>query len=364
LLTFLKVAVLALDEEALLQHLPAVVEGLVVWCAEKKQRFKLKVKLLFEILMRKVGVEAVRELVPPEHTALLDHIRKCKEREKRQKHEQWKAHRKEKDGGEDDPAAGQRKLQDYDSIMRDDELAAEDAAAAGGAEPRKGASAKQSRSAKKDSASASSLWIRDERNVDFLDPSVVSKVTATNPAGDVAAAAAARRAQAAGGVQMGHGVVQDPSSGKLIVAGGKKEALTGAAASAMLDVEELSQELKGRAREKRKRQQEMEEEGAEDREEAKRANKKQVQQVSSGFTAPGAQFRSAKAGGDMQRRGQMSPYAFVPLEPSALNKRRGKGSSSNKRLESIVNAAKSGSNSGSAMHKRSHANKSHKKHGR
>jgi ribosomal RNA-processing protein 12 len=129
-------------------------------------------------------------------------------------------------------------------------------------------------------------------------------------------------------------------------------------------VEELSQELKGRAREKRKRQQEMEEEGAEDREEAKRANKKQVQQVSSGFTAPGAQFRSAKAGGDMQRRGQMSPYAFVPLEPSALNKRRGKGSSSNKRLESIVNAAKSGSNSGSAMHKRSHANKSHKKHGR
>jgi len=198
--------------------------------------------------------------------------------------------------------------------------------------------------------------------VDFLDPSVVSKVTATNPLTDVAAAAAARRA--AGSVQLGHGVVQDARTGKLIVGGGKTE-LSGAAAAAMLDVEELSQELKGRAREKRKRAQEAEDEAAEaaaDVEEARRATKKQVRPTGS-FQAPGAQFRSSKAGGDMQRRGQMSPYAFVPLEPSALNRR--KKVTATRRMESIVNAAKAGSQAGTSAHhkQRGHQNKSHKKHG-
>ena len=70
----------------------------------------------------------------------------------------------------------------------------------------------------------------------------------------------------------------------------------------------------------------------------------------------------------MQRRGQLSPYAFVPLDPMNMNKR--KKFTAHRRLESIVTAAKQGSQAGSAIAKgraarsnKSKANKSHKKHG-
>lgn len=67
----------------------------------------------------------------------------------------------------------------------------------------------------------------------------------------------------------------------------------------------------------------------------------------------------------MKRRGGLQPYAFVPLDPMAMNKR--KKFTAQRRMESIVNAARSGSQSGSQIAKtqrgRSHKNKSHKKHG-
>jgi ribosomal RNA-processing protein 12 len=37
---------------------------------------------------------------------------------------------------------------------------------------------------------------------------------------------------------------------------------------------------------------------------------------------PGAEYRSARAGGDVWRKGMLEPHAYIPLEPKLLNKKR------------------------------------------
>lgn len=322
LLAFVKVCILTFPLGTLEAQAPAIVGGLVLWCAEKKQRFKLKIKIMFEILMKKLGVEAVRALVPEQHTALVEHIRKTKEREKRQKTEAWQARKGAKGADAEDDGVSHRQLQDYDSIMRSEA----DVDMDDGSVP---AAGKKSRSSK----DANAMWIR-ESDVDFMDPSVVSKVSSSNPAADVVR----------GPAQFGHGVSQDAATGKMRIA-------DSAASSSMIDIEALDGDIKTKQREKRKRAADAEEE-----EESSAGVKRQQ--------LPGAQFRSTKARGDMKRRGQMDPYAFLPLDPMAMNKR--KKFTAQRRLESIVTAAKVGSQTGSAIakgHARSHKNKSHKKHG-
>ena len=328
LLAFIKVCLLTFPLDILEREAPAIVNGLVLWSSEKKQRFKLKIKLLFEIMMKKIGSDTVREMVPPQHTALLDHIRKTKEREKRQKAEAWQAKKGNKEKDEDAP---HKTLQDYDSIMQAEaDVDMADDSSKGGVR-RKGMSAKD----------ANAVWLRDSE-VDFLDSSVVTKVSSTNPLADQP-----RRATG-----FGNGVTQDASTGKIRIEGEENNAASSAQsrAAAMIDIDELDSDIKNKQREKRKRR--MDED--EDDEEGQSTKRQQL---------PGSQFRSTKAGGDMKRKGGVQPYAFVALDPAAMNKR--KKITSQRRLESIVRAAKHGSQTGSTIaksHSRSHKNKTHKKH--
>lgn len=45
--------------------------GLTIWARDPKDRFKTKVKVIFEILIKKLGVDAVLALVPSSHTRLV-----------------------------------------------------------------------------------------------------------------------------------------------------------------------------------------------------------------------------------------------------------------------------------------------------
>jgi ribosomal RNA-processing protein 12 len=36
---------------------------------------------------------------------------------------------------------------------------------------------------------------------------------------------------------------------------------------------------------------------------------------------PGAAYKNKKAGGDVQRKGQLEPYAYIPLNPKLLSKK-------------------------------------------
>ncbi len=60
--------------------------------------------------------------------------------------------------------------------------------------------------------------------------------------------------------------------------------------------------------------------------------------------APGSEYRSSKARGDVKRKGRPDPFAYVPLQRSALNKRKRKKTET--QFKTLVSAAKTGAISG------------------
>ncbi|KAK3265774.1 hypothetical protein CYMTET_25573, partial [Cymbomonas tetramitiformis] len=83
-LGFCKVAAMRLPLEQLQEQLPVLLEGLLHG-DEKRNRFRLKVKTVLERLVRRCGHDAVAERMPEAHVALLQHMRKMKERGERKK---------------------------------------------------------------------------------------------------------------------------------------------------------------------------------------------------------------------------------------------------------------------------------------
>ncbi|KAM3395018.1 RRP12-like protein [Capsicum galapagoense] len=79
-LGLLKVLVTKSPAEGLQAHLRSMVEALLGWQDNTKNHFKAKVKLLIEMLIKKCGLDAVKEVMPEEHMKLLTNIRKIKER--------------------------------------------------------------------------------------------------------------------------------------------------------------------------------------------------------------------------------------------------------------------------------------------
>lgn len=82
-LGLLKVLVAKSQAEGLQTHMKGMVEALLSWQSSNKNHFKAKVKLLLEMLVKKCGIDAVKEVMPEEHMKLLTNIRKTKERKER-----------------------------------------------------------------------------------------------------------------------------------------------------------------------------------------------------------------------------------------------------------------------------------------
>ena len=84
-LGLVKVAVVALPVESVRPHLAALVPSLLVWSNDSKNHFKLKVRHVFERLVRKFGDDAIATLVGDDDRKLLVSIRKSQQRQKRKK---------------------------------------------------------------------------------------------------------------------------------------------------------------------------------------------------------------------------------------------------------------------------------------
>jgi len=69
----------------------------------------------------------------------------------------------------------------------------------------------------------------------------------------------------------------------------------------------------------------------------------------------GAAYKSSKAGGDVQRKGTLAPHAYVPLDPTALNRR--KKHTAQRRFESVVSHAQKGAANGKQKHNRKQSTK-------
>ena len=65
-----------LPVELLQPWLPQMLEGLLLWCEDSKNKFKLKVRAVVERLAKRCGFEAMAASMPPSDSRLLAHIRK------------------------------------------------------------------------------------------------------------------------------------------------------------------------------------------------------------------------------------------------------------------------------------------------
>jgi ribosomal RNA-processing protein 12 len=138
---FMKLGIAMLPKEQLEEYLSDIINGLLVWIGESKNRFRAKTRIILIKLCRKYGYERIAELVPEEDRALIKHIKKTKEREDKKKSELYaeRANKKaasfeafmadsdDEDDGEDLEAAAQsvlkrkKDLHKKKKVIREDE---------------------------------------------------------------------------------------------------------------------------------------------------------------------------------------------------------------------------------------------------
>lgn len=83
--TCVQVATSVLPEEVLRVQAPVMCEGLLVWADDSKNRFRANIRSIVERLVRRLGEDAVREMMPDADEKLLKAIRKRKNRAERRK---------------------------------------------------------------------------------------------------------------------------------------------------------------------------------------------------------------------------------------------------------------------------------------
>ena len=84
-LGFAKVISVSLPHDMLRRYLKPMVESLLLWSADSRNRFRLKVKVVLERLVRRLSYEEVLEATPVQHHALIQNIQKKIKRSKAKK---------------------------------------------------------------------------------------------------------------------------------------------------------------------------------------------------------------------------------------------------------------------------------------
>ncbi|CAI5733919.1 unnamed protein product [Peronospora farinosa] len=268
---FMKLGIAVLPKDQLEQFLPDIINGLLVWIGESKNRFRAKTRIILIKLCRKFGYEHVAALVPEEDRALIRHIKKTKEREDKKKSElaveaaERRAAKKNRDTFEEFMA---------DSADEGDN----DEAAAMQVLKRKKDLHKKNKGGK---------VIREDEDdiMDFLD--------------DNAAVKNIFMAQKGGPVDdESEDEFQMTKDGRMIIPGGENDDddMKGGSTSDD-DEEKIKQDVASQLQ-------------------RMGLNKnKNVQECS------GREYRAKKAGGDLKKKGKLEPYAYIPLDPKLMAKR-------------------------------------------
>ncbi|MEW5303886.1 MAG: hypothetical protein WDW36_006538 [Sanguina aurantia] len=84
-LGFIKVCTMRMPAVILSAQLGPILEGVLLWGDDSKNKFKLKVRVIVERLARRCGYESVAAHMPPSEAKLLAHIRKAAARKERRR---------------------------------------------------------------------------------------------------------------------------------------------------------------------------------------------------------------------------------------------------------------------------------------
>ncbi|KAK2163707.1 hypothetical protein LSH36_75g12086 [Paralvinella palmiformis] len=329
-LTFLKLLLTQFDEVTIGQYLEKMVSSLVLMKETNRHQVRFKAKEIFSRLVRKFGYEVILSQLPASHHKLLSHIKKVQERAKRK--QQRKIEDDDDDDAEDDdvpvpknkPESFEEFLPDTDSDLDDEQ-------------PKKKRSGRKVKDIK-GRAQQGAAWLQEgsEDVMDFLDPSVSHKVLSVKPN---------PKEQKKNNKDTPFKLASD---GRMIIQESDDECdAKGKSAPPVDDLDELLDAFEGHSKKSRKRKLSID-----DPDEDELTNRK-YQAGGSGIhrpvkkPVPGAEYRAKKAHGDIKKKGQPDPYAYIPLELSALNKR--KKAKVKGQFKSLVRGAKKGALKGQKL---------------
>ena len=360
-LIFIRMFTVTVHSQRLPIYVARLVKALSGMTEELQRVFMLKTRDIFIRLVRKCGAEVVLRLVPAEDEVLvkrINNIRKTEARKKRQKlAEKERAQSEGADEDEDDevPATQPKTMEhmladsDDDSDLPEDER--EEAEARGKKQPK--------------------TWIQEDETsiVDFLDPAAARKVTATRPQ------RAELAEQLAEKKKRKESIFKTAPDGRMIIDDAGSDSDSSSADSEGIDITQALSNLK--VDRKRKLPGPGDDEDEEevpafkyraggtgihrpiDRKSkpestgsVRKLTSKQRLQISKESNKPaakdfGAEYRSTKARGDVKRKGKPDPFAYLPLERSALNKR--KKAKLSGQFKGLVRAARKGASSGTKV---------------
>eukprot|EP00270_Netrium_digitus_P018982 TRINITY_DN7337_c0_g6_i1.p1 TRINITY_DN7337_c0_g6~~TRINITY_DN7337_c0_g6_i1.p1 ORF type:complete len:536 (-),score=180.78 TRINITY_DN7337_c0_g6_i1:124-1560(-) len=367
-LGFVKVVIARVTAGELQEHILALLQALLLWVGDTKNRFRAKVRVILERLVRRCGYSAVESAMPQRHMALLTHIRKTKEREKKKRQSQ-SGSRAGDDDHQDDAkssithASTARKSQwshsnifslddaDDDEDAMDGTLASDDAVTTvGGATQRTRSGA----AASSRSSSVSKRW--QKRHMTRLPADDGVGEDDGDGAMDLLDVRRTRRVLSALGLQEKReqrrkeededDALPSAPDGRLMVSeDGDKGAKRQREKGGEEDYEETEDgdggSTRGRVSRARAGGASGQERGgrAQSSVDVRRKGKKQRQEK--GWAYTGDQYAASRkggAGGDVKREGKLEPHAYWPLDPKLLNRREGKRAVAKKGMKTVLRA--------------------------
>ncbi|XP_062466432.1 RRP12-like protein [Pezoporus occidentalis] len=297
-LGFLKVTLLLVDTKLLAKHVQGMLEAVGNLSDDMRRHFRMKLRNLLTKFIRKFGFELVKGLLPAEFHKVLVNLRKAEARNRKQR----ALRRAAASTDEEEAPLAQPRGESMEEILADSEDEEE--------ELEEGKWGKEGRKQVRQKGQA---WLKEgeeDEPLNFLDPNVSQRVLATKP-----------------GLKRARGVSHDfqvSKDGRLIIHD-EEEEMDDEAKGADEEMADVLQDVGLRSKKSQKRR--FREEP--DDEEPEAGSYPQYKAGGSGIhrqlnkePAFGAEYRSKKGKGDVKKKGQLDPYAYIPLNRSKLNRRK------------------------------------------
>lgn len=356
-LSFLKVFMTSLPSPQVASQLGNIVKSLCGMTEDCQRHFRMKVRNMLSRLVRKFGCDAISPHIPPNDTVMykrLRNLRKLQNRQKRQKEQEKEDQENDVDMEEEFMVKARAKT--VEDILADSDDDFDDTAqpeVKGGKKQRK-----------------YNAFIEEDPDdiVDFKDPSVISKITTSRPS---QASALQMIEQKEAKKDRGFKTAPD---GRLIIAdadgsdsddGGKAKKNKFAASDSDSDDDNLSKAETEIMRDRKRKRSDAASSVASSYNGKYRpggsgihrptgdmgagTSKSRAGSVKS-FASFGSDYKAKKADGDVKKKGKVDPYAYLPLQRNALNKRKKLKHAG--QFKNIIGAAKTGSKKGMKARKR------------
>ncbi|KAM8806123.1 RRP12-like protein [Eudromia elegans] len=289
-LGFLKVVLLLVDVKLLAKHVQTMLEAVGSLSDDMRRHFRMKLRNLFTKFIRKFGFELVQGLLPAEYHKVLVNIRKAEARSRKQRALKRAAEEEEEEAPPLPPRGDS-----IEEVLADSEEEEEE-------EERKNQSWQRGQA-----------WLKEgeeDEPLNFLDPNVSQRVLATKP-----------------GTKKPRRVSHDfqvSEDGRLIIQEEEEEVYDDEARGAQEEVADALQDVGLRSKKSQKRRFREEPDDEEMESEAYpryRAGGSGIHRQLDKEPAFGTEYRSKKGKGDVKKKGQLDPYAYIPLNRAKLNRR-------------------------------------------